>query len=125
MGTATKFSVVTHGAVFAGAAILPGLQISLDALSARSAQLPYISLEKPERVLGRNTIDSMRSGVLYGNAAILDGMVERIESELGEPATTVVTGGYAKEVTSLCRKPMVYDANLLLEGLYWLYWKNV
>jgi type III pantothenate kinase len=124
MGTATKFSAVTHGAVFLGVAILPGLQISLDALSARSAQLPYIALEKPDRVLGRNSIDSMRSGVLYGNAAMLDGMVDRIEEELGGPAAAVITGGYAKEVASLCRKPMTFDANLLLEGLYWLYKKN-
>jgi len=126
MGTATKFSAVTHGAVFLGVAILPGLQISLDALSARSAQLPYIALEKPERVLGRNTVDSMRSGVLYGSAAMLDGMVERIQGELGAdgPATVVVTGGYAREVAGLCKKPMTYDANLLLDGLYHIYRRN-
>lgn len=124
MGTATTLSVVDKAGNYCGGVILPGLRVSLDSLSGKAAQLPYISLELPEKVIGKNTIDCMRSGILYGNAAQIDGIIDRMEEELGEKVSVVATGGLAKLVTPLCRHAVVYDDALLLKGLLILYEKN-
>jgi len=124
MGTATTMSVIDQNRRYIGGAILPGLRVSLDSMSSSTAQLPRISLDTPRRVIGKNTIDCMRSGVVYGNAAMIDGMLTRIEDELGEKATVIATGGIAKVVLPLCSHVITYDGTLLLKGLLALYEKN-
>lgn len=124
MGTATTMSVVDKSGNYCGGVILPGLKVSLDSLSGKTAQLPYISLETPGKVIGKNTIDCMRSGIIYGNVAQIDGIIDRMEEELGEKASVVATGGLAKLITPLCRHQIVYDDALLLKGLLLLYRKN-
>ncbi len=124
MGTATTFSVLDKNGAHIGGCICPGVQISLDALMSRTALLPGIQLDKPKRVIGRNTIDAMRSGVLLGTASMLDGMVARIEAELGQKATVIATGGIAPFLTPLCATPMIYDQDLVLKGLAILYREN-
>ena len=116
MGTATTMSVI--------GAILPGLRVSLDSMSASTAQLPRISLDTPRRVIGKNTIDCMRSGVIFGNAAMIDGMLDRIEEELGEKTSIIATGGISKIVLPLCSHTITYDGALLMKGLLHLYEKN-
>ena len=124
MGTATTMSVVDKRGNYIGGVILPGLKVSLDSLSASAAQLPFISLEIPGDVIGKNTIDCMRSGILYGNAAQMDGIIDRMEEELGETPSIVATGGLSRFVTPLCRHKIHYDEALLLKGLLILYRKN-
>lgn len=124
MGTATTMSVVDQAGNYVGGVILPGLKVSLDSLSGKTAQLPYISLETPGKVIGKNTIDCMRSGIIYGNAEQIDGIIERMEAELGQKASIVATGGLAKLITPICRHKIVYDDALLLKGLLILYRRN-
>lgn len=104
--------------------ILPGVRISLDALTSRASQLSGISLEAPKRIIGKNTIDCMKSGLLYSNAAALDGIVERIEEELGQKTTVIATGGLAKKVIPHCKREIILDEDLLLKGLLVIYEKN-
>ena len=125
MGTATTMAVVDRAGNYCGGVILPGLKVSLDSLSGKTAQLPFISLETPGKAIGKNTIDCMRSGIVYGNAAQIDGLIGRLEEELGEETFVVATGGQARLVTPLCRRKIVYDDALLLKGLLILYRKNV
>ena len=100
------------------------MRISSEALTARTAQLPGISLEAPKRAIGRNTIDSMQSGIMLGAACMLDGMIDRMEQELGQPATVLATGGIARFVIPMCRRTIIFDRNLLLKGLTILYENN-
>lgn len=125
LGTATTISVIDQKGAFVGGTIAPGVMLSLNALSSGTAQLPAISLEKPRCAIGTNTVDSMRSGLLLGSAAMLDGMVERIEEELGYPVKVVATGGLAKFIAPLCKREMIIDDNLLLKGLVILYNRNM
>ncbi len=124
MGTATTMTAIDGKRNFLGGAIFPGVKISAEALSGRTAQLPAISLEAPPKAIGRNTVDCMRSGLMMGAAAMLDGMIMRMEEELGEPATVIVTGGIARFVMPMCRRKMIYDKDLLLKGLCLLYENN-
>ena len=124
MGTATTMSVVDKSGNYIGGVILPGLKVSLNSLSGKTAQLPYISLEEPGNVIGKNTIDCMRSGIIYGNVAQLDGLIDRMEAELGQKTSVVATGGLAKLIAPMCRHKIVYDDALLLKGLLILYRKN-
>lgn len=124
MGTATTISVVDKNRNYIGGCIMPGVLVSLDALSSMAAQLPHISLEDPKKAIGKNTIDCMRSGVVYGNAAMLDGYIDRIEEELGEKANVVATGGLSKGIVPYCKKTVHYSEELLLKGLYIVYKKN-
>ncbi len=124
LGTATTISVIDREGVFRGGSIAPGVMLSLNALSSGTAQLPGISLEQPKKAIGTNTVDSMRSGLLLGSAAMLDGMVERIEAELGYPTRVVATGGLAKFIVPLCKREMEVDDKLLLRGLELLYRRN-
>ena len=121
MGTATTISAIDTDGAFIGGCICPGVRISAEALSARAAQLPAISLEAPSCVIGRNTIDCMQSGVMLGAASMLDGMVERMEKELGGCATVVATGGISRYVIPMCKREIHYDNDLLLKGLVTLY----
>ncbi|MEA4912144.1 MAG: type III pantothenate kinase [Oscillospiraceae bacterium] len=117
MGTATKITALSADGAFLGGAILPGLRISTDALVARTSTLTDISLEAPARVLSSNTADCMKSGAVYGAAAMLDGMCARMARELGAQPTVVATGGLAARVTPYCETEIIGDATLLLDGL--------
>lgn len=124
LGTATTVSVVDADSAFRGGAIMPGVGTSLDSLVNRASLLPRIRVEAPPQVIGTNTTDSMKSGVVFGTAAMLDGMSDRIEQQLGTTATVVVTGGLGEEIASHCRRETVYDGRLLLDGLRLIYIKN-
>ena len=124
MGTATTITVLDKNGAFVGGSICPGVKISAEALSGRTAQLPSISLEAPKKAVGRNTVDSMKSGIMLGAAAMLDGMIDRMVEELGEPATVVATGGISRYVLPMCRQKIIYDHDLLLKGLVILYENN-
>ena len=124
LGTATTFNVVDENRVFRGGVICPGLSTGLRALGERCAQLPQVRLSSPKAAIGVNTESCMLSGSVLGTAVLLDGITQRIEEELGRPATLVVTGGLAKYVTPLCRHPLTYDPELLLKGLALLYQMN-
>ena len=124
MGTATTISVLDKNGAHIGGCIIPGVKISMDALTERTALLPGLQLDKPKRAIGRNTVDAMRSGIMLGTACMLDGMVDRMEEELGEKVTVIATGGIAKFIVPLCRRPMIYDKDLLIKGLVALYKDN-
>ena len=123
-GTATKISIVDRSRSFIGGSIMPGVRVSLDALSNRAAQLPHISLEPPAPVLGTNTIDCMKSGVLLGNASMIDGMIERYEEKAGPAASIVATGESVDAVAPFCRHKLLVDKTLRLDGLYAVWKKN-
>lgn len=124
MGTATTVQVIEPKNVFIGGLILPGVMVSLDSLSNRTAQLPGISLEMPKNIVGKNTVDCMRSGVMYGTAAMLDGLIDRLTKELGHSFTVVATGGLAQFITPLCNHEIILEKELLLKGLNIIYKKN-
>ncbi len=124
LGTATTIEVVGQGSTYLGGCIIPGVRISMDALTSRTAQLPGISLDQPKRVIGKNTVDCMRSGIMYGTAAMLDGMLDRVEEELGFSTTVVATGGMAQFIVPLCRREIRLEKDLLLKGLNIIYQKN-
>ncbi len=124
MGTATTVTVIDETGAFIGGSICPGVKISLDALTERTALLPGLQLDQPKRAIGKNTIDCMRSGIMLGNACMLDGLIERFEEEIGSKATVVATGGIAKFIIPMCRTPIIYDKDLLLKGLAILYRDN-
>ncbi len=122
--TAVTFSYLSANA-FEGCAIMPGMDIALAALSQNGAQLPQISMAQVDTPLGRNTVDSMRAGVLYGYSGAFDRVIESLEEAAGAPAATVVaTGGHAPALYRLCRREIRYDHDLLVKGLYLLYRKN-
>ena len=124
MGTATTIAVVDKNGAYIGGSICTGVKVATEALAGRAAQLPGISLDMPKKAIGRNTIDAMRSGIMLGNACMIDGMIERIEEELGQKATVVATGGIARFILPMCRLKIIYDRNLMLKGLVILYDKN-
>lgn len=124
LGTANCFCVINEKSQYVGAVIMPGMQVSLDALRAHAAQLPEISIDMPKKLLGSNTVQSMKSGILYGTASGIDGMISRIEEETGENLTVVMTGAHADLLSQLCRHEIMFRPNLLLEGLRLIYEKN-
>lgn len=124
MGTATTMTVIDREARVLGGAIIPGVGISLEALASGTSQLPHISLDAPKKCISTDTIEAMRSGSVYGTAAMLDGMIARMEDELGESATVIATGGLGGIVIPHCRREVIYEKNLLLNGLWELYQKN-
>ena len=124
MGTATTISAIDGKKQFLGGAILPGVAVSHDALIGRTSQLPKVAFEKPKKIIGSNTIDSIKSGILYGNAGAIEGIVDRFEEELGEKCTVIATGGLAKVIVPLCKREIIVDEDLLLKGLMLIYEKN-
>lgn len=124
MGTANTVCVIDREKRYLGGMIYPGLGVSLDSLTAHASQLGGISLEAPERVIGRNTIDCMKSGVIYSAAAAMDGIIDRIQEEMGKTLTVIATGGLAKCIVPHCRREVILDDDLLLKGLLVLYDKN-
>jgi len=124
MGTATTVTVVDAPARFLGGAIIPGLRVSMNALSGGTSQLPNVSLEPPAKCISTNTVACMQSGAIFGTAAMLDGMIERMEAELGKKATVVATGGLSGRVVPCCRREIILEPDLLLKGLAVLWEKN-
>ena len=124
MGTATTMVVLDKNGALIGGSISPGVKISMDALTGGTALLPGLQLDQPKRAIGRNTTDCMRSGIMLGAACMLDGMIERMEEELGYQTKVIVTGGIAKFVVPMCRREMTYDKDLLVKGLAALYREN-
>lgn len=125
MGTAITLTVVDGKNCFRGGAILPGIKLSYGALAAGTSLLPEIAVLPPKKAVGTNTVDCMRSGAVFGTAAMLDGMIARMEAELGYPCTVVATGGLAQDVIPCCRRPgIILDRELLLRGLWTIYRKN-
>lgn len=124
MGTSTTVSVVDQNGAYLGGMLCPGLRISVDALSSRADQLPSITLKAPERLIGKNTEECMQAGAIYGCAAMLDGLIDRLDAELGVSSTAIITGGLASLVVPYCQKSIIINQNLLLDGLYILHKKN-
>lgn len=124
MGTATTFSVIDSQKRYRGGAIVPGVLVALDSLSSGTSQLPHISLDTPKKAIGTNTIDCMKSGAILGNAAMIDGMIDRINQELQADATIVATGGIARHIIPYCHHQIIYDDDIMLKGLELIYHKN-
>lgn len=124
MGTATTMVVVDESGAFIGGCICPGVKISLDALTQRTALLPGLQLDQPKHAIGRNTVECMRSGIMLGTACMIDGMIARLEEELGCKTTVIATGGIAQFIVPLCRTEMRYEKNLILKGLAHIYREN-
>lgn len=124
-GTATTLLVLDRAGALRGGAILPGLKISLAALAAHTAQLPQIDLERPPKaVIGQNTVDAMTAGLIYGAACAADGLVDRMERQLGQPARLIATGSFARIVAPHCLHPLEVEQDLILEGLRLIYQRN-
>lgn len=125
MGSATTFTVIDRTGTLQGVIIAPGVRLSMDALARCASELPDASLTPPKGLVGKNTRDSMRSGVLIGHAAMVDGMLQRIARETGEEELkTVVTGGQASAVLPYCETEYLHRPHLTLEGLYRIAVKN-
>lgn len=124
MGTATTMTVIDVGNRFLGGAILPGVALSLNALSGGTSLLHKVPIQAPKKSISGSTATCMQSGAVFGNAAALDGMIDRFEAELGKKTTVVATGGIAAKVIPHCQHDIVYDENLLLKGLGIIYRKN-
>lgn len=124
MGTATTLSVIDSNRNHIGGMIIPGIKTSLDSLSDHASQLPYITLEAPKNLIGKNTVECMQSGLIYGGAAMIDGLIDRIKDELPEEPTVIITGGLGKLILPYSKHKLIFDKNLLLKGLYYIYKKN-
>lgn len=123
-GTATTFDCISPKGEYLGGVIAPGIQISADALFARAAKLPRVEIAKPAKAVGRNTIHSMQSGIVYGYVGLVDGLVERLVAELGGPCFVIATGGLATLIAPLSKTIVAVDDVLTLEGLRLLYERN-
>lgn len=124
MGTATTFSVIDANRNYLGGLITTGMSVATDALISRTSQLPRISFDPPKRVIGTNTVDCIKSGIMHGNAAMIDGIITRIEEDMGEKCTVIATGGLAPLIAPLCKTQLILDDELLLKGLMLIYNKN-
>ncbi|HHY83444.1 MAG TPA: type III pantothenate kinase [Clostridiales bacterium] len=125
MDTATTFTAVNAKGELCGVIILPGIRVSLDALSANAAELPYISLYPPKALLGTNTIDSMNSGIIYGTACMIDGLIDRLFEEFQRVDINIIaTGALAECIIPYCKHKIIHAPNLILDGLYMIYKRN-
>ena len=124
MGTATKMMVVNQKGAFIGVSIIPGVLMGLNALAEGTAQLPKIGLEAPPYVIAKNTVDCMKSGVVFGNASMIDGMIDRINEEYGKPLPVYATGGFAAQIIPYCKHSISLDEYLVIRGLKILFEKN-
>ena len=127
MGTATTVSAISEGGEYLGNCIMPGVRVALDSLHAETAQLPEVTLSTPKRVIGKNSGDSVRSGVIIGNAIMVDGLIDEFEKEmkLERGAVIYATGGLCEGVLPACRHKMIFDPHLTLKGLYFIYKNNL
>jgi type III pantothenate kinase len=124
MGTATALGVLDGNGTYIGGAISPGVMVSLDALAAGTSQLPHVSLEAPAAAIGRSTVSCMKSGLVFGTAAMLDGLIDRFEEQLGQTASVVATGDWAEVIIPHCRRnDILIDPELNMRGL-WLIWNK-
>lgn len=122
LGTASKLFVLDETGTFLGCSISAGIGISLNALSKGASQLPAVSIKAPETAIGTETIGCMQSGAVFGTACMIDGMIDRFEEELGGKFSSIVsTGGYAKPIVEHCRHSILFDDNMLLDGLKIIY----
>lgn len=124
MGTATKMMLLDKTGTFTGLSIIPGVTIALKALASNTAQLPQIGLEAPKSVIGKNTVDCMRAGAVFGNASMIDGMIDRFNEEAGEDLQVIATGGLASTIVCHCKHNITLDEDMVLKGLHILYKKN-
>lgn len=124
METATTLSVIDQDGAYIGGALIPGLKVSVNAMSASAAQLPYITLEAPGKLVCSTTVKCMQSGAVYGFAAMIDGLSDRVAEELGQSCTVVLTGSASHLIAPHCKKDIVLDDRLQLDGLRILYEKN-
>lgn len=124
MGTATKMLLMNDNGAFIGASIIPGVLMGLKMLSSGTAQLPQVNLEAPKSVSGKNTVDCMKSGVVYGNASLLDGMIDRFFDDYGKEIPVFATGGLCEMIVPHCKHEITIDENMVLKGLNILYKKN-
>ncbi len=123
-GTATTFDCVSAEGDYVGGVIVPGVQVSLDGLLGRAAKLSRIDLSEPPRVIGSNTVHSMQSGVLYGYASLVDGLLEKISAEMGGKCRTLATGGLAEKICNHTKRVDEVCPDLTLEGLQLMYARN-
>ena len=124
LGTAMTMVVLDKNGAFRGGVIYPGIKLSYAALASGTSLLPEISIQAPSKVVGSNTVDCMRSGAVYGTASLIDGLADRMEEELGYSCKVIATGGLANGVVQHCKREIVYDGDLLMKGLRYLYEKN-
>ncbi len=124
MGTATTIVYVDANKTYLGVAIAPGVGISLDALTQNGALLSSVDLKAPKKSIATNTTDCIRSGIVFGTACMLDGMIERFYAERNEKCKVIATGGYAKQMIKNCIHDIIYDENIILEGLNFIYKRN-
>jgi type III pantothenate kinase len=123
-GTATTFEAITAAGEYLGGAIAPGIGIAADALAERAAKLPKVDLVRPPSVIGRNTIHSMQSGLLFGYVGLVEGMVARIKAELGPTTRVIGTGGLAPLIAQETSAIDIISPWLTLDGLHLLYTMN-
>lgn len=124
MGTASTISVIDRNGAYLGGVISAGVRLTLKALCENTSLLPSIDISAPKSVIGSNTVDCMKSGLIFGTAAMIDGLLDKITDELGEIPTVVATGGLSQEIIVHCNSEIIYNANLLLDGLREIYEKN-
>lgn len=124
MGTANTVCVIDENKNYIGGMIYPGVGVSLDSLVANAAQLGGIGIEAPENIIGKNTIDCMKSGVIYSSASAIDGIIDRLSEAIGGKVTVIATGGLARKIIPHCRREIILDDDLLLKGLEIIYRKN-
>lgn len=124
LGTATTVTGIDKNGAFRGGAIMAGVKLGLNALSGGTSQLPYIRLDAPKKAIGTNTVDSMRSGTIFGAAGMIDGLAERFEQELGGDCTVIATGGLASAIIPYCRREIIVEDGLILDGLWRIWEKN-
>ena len=124
MGTANTVCVIDKNKNYIGGMIYPGIGVSMDSLTAHASQLGGIGLEAPEHIIGKNTVECMKSGAIYSSAAAIDGLIDRLEEELDGEVTVIATGGLAKKIVPYCRRKLILDDELLLKGLAVIYRKN-
>ena len=126
MGTAVTLTVVDENGRFIGGSFMPGINLSLNALFKEASLLPRIEVISPKKAIGSSTVECMRSGVIYGYAGAVDGIIDKFTEELGKtPATVITTGGMAEVLGEYLKIKNVYDENLLLKGLGYIYEKNL
>ncbi|MCR4744945.1 MAG: type III pantothenate kinase [Lachnospiraceae bacterium] len=125
MGTATTITALDKSSSYIGGVIIPGLRVSLESLVSQTSQLPRVSLGTPKKCIGKNTVDCMKSGLIYGEAARIDGMIDRFFEELGCETKIVATGGLSKIIIPNCHHDIILDSDLMLKGLKHIYEKNV
>jgi type III pantothenate kinase len=124
MGTATKMMVVDEKGTFIGVSIMPGVMMGMRGLSSGTAQLPQFSLDAPEKAIGTNTVECMKSGAVFGNAAMVDGMIDRFCEEFGAELPVYATGGFSHAIIPYCKHKITLDPDMVLNGLYIIYNRN-